>query len=76
MAIDVYKPSVSHEYKVISYFKVFRSCFIKCQSSFTYDVEHGTMGLGIFSVRELKTCVGLFRPATVGLPFKLFGFKT
>ena len=50
MAIDVYKPSVSHEYKVISYFKVFRSCFIKCQSSFTYDVEHGTMGLGIFSV--------------------------
>ena len=34
------------------------------------------MGLRIFSIRELKACVGLFGPATVGLAFKSFGFRT
>ena len=44
--------------------------FIK--SSFTYFVKHVTMGLRI--LRELKVCVGLSGPTTMGLPFKSFGF--
>ena len=34
------------------------------------------MGLRIFSIRELKASDGLFGPAAMALPFKLFGFKT
>ena len=46
--------------------------FIK--SSFIYFVKHVTMGLRI--LKELKVCVGLSGPTTIGLPFKSFGFKT
>ena len=50
--------------------------FIKDQSSFTYVIKNGTIGIRVFSITEHKACVGLFEPTIMGLPFKSFAFDT
>ena len=76
MDVNVYKLSLSHEYKAPSYVKVLGSSFIKCQSSFIYVVKYGTIGLRIFSNQKRKAYVELFGPVTMSLSFKSFCIKT
>lgn len=73
MGISVYTFSMPHKYNVALSYQILGCIFIKCSLCFIY-VKHDKMGSRVFSITGHKIWVGLFGPAMMDLPFKLFDF--